>query len=207
MKYRVYLGELFEAIVSARKTGEATVENLKIEYRGSVDNQAIILITKENNVVMQFRAPEELLQRKNIAFESWMDTDKVRHQIARQTIASCQSNLIQDLRHGMKKVNTEGKVLEIAKPVLVHTQYGNSLMLTNALIADETGKIKLCLWNDQAGAVKVGDNIQIKNGSVATFKNERQLTIGRKGTLTVLQSCVVDSKPIAAEKSENLIYA
>jgi replication factor A1 len=207
VKYRIYLSELFAAVVSARKTGNATCEDLKIEYRGSVDDQAIILITKENNVLMQFKAAEELLQRKNIAFESWMNTDKIRRQITRQNTVFCQSNLIQDLRHGMKKVNIEAKVLEVTKPVLVHTQYGSTVMLTNVLVADETGKIKLCLWNQQSTAVTVGDTIQMKNGSVSSFRGERQLTMGRKGILNVLQSCAANPKPVSAKKAENLICA
>jgi hypothetical protein len=206
VKYSIYLAELFEAIVLARNTGEAACEELKIEYRGSIDGEAIILITKENKVVMQFRAAEELLLRKNIHFESWMDTDKIRNQITKRNTNSDQPNLIQNLRHGMKKVNLQAKVLETAKPVMVHTQYGNSIMLTNAVIGDETGKIKLCLWNEQATSVKVGDTVQIKNGSVSTFRGERQISTGRKGTISVLQSCDSNAK-ISAEGSKTIIYA
>ncbi len=207
VKYNVYLAELFEAIVSARRIGEASCEDLEIEYRGSIDGEAIILITKENKVVVQFRAAEELLLRKNIHFESWMDTDKIRTQITRRNTASDQSSLIQNLRHGMRKINILAKVFEISKPVMVHTQYGNSVMLTNAVIGDETGKIKLCLWNEQANSVTIGDTVQIKNGSVSTFKGERQISTGRKGTICVLQSCATSTKMISAEDSKNVIYA
>jgi replication factor A1 len=207
VKYSVYLAELFEAIVSARNTGKAVCEGLKIVYRGSINGEAIILITKESKVVVQFRAAEELLLRKNIHFESWMDTDKIRNQIARQTTTSGQSNLIQDLRHGMKKVNVEAKIIEAAKPVLIHTQYGNNVMLTNAWIADETGKIKLCLWNEQADFIKIGDTIQIKNGSISTFRGERQIRIGKSGTLTVLQNAAANATKPAAETPETVIYA
>jgi replication factor A1 len=207
VKHGVYLAELFEAIVTARDKGKATCEDLKIDYRGSINGEAIILITKENKVVTQFRATEELLLRKNIVFEDWMDTDKIRNQIARQNTAPNQSRLIQDLRHGMKKVTIEAKVLETSEPLVVHTQYGNSVMLINAWIADETGKIKLCLWNEQANAVKVGDTIQIKNGSVTTFRGERQIRIGRKGAISVLQSCDVNAKSGSAENPEKVIYA
>ena len=94
--------------------------------------------------------------------------------------------MIQDLRHGMKKVNVEAEVLETPKPSLVHTRYGNSAMVTNAWIADETGKIKLCLWNEQANYITMGDIMQIKNASVTAFKGERQLCLGKTGTVTVL---------------------
>ena len=50
----------------------------------------------------------------------------------------------------MKKVNLEAKVLETPTPSTVQTSYGNSAKVTNAWIEDETGKVKLCLWNEQA---------------------------------------------------------
>ena len=59
--------------------------------------------------------------------------------------------------------------------------------VTNAWIADETGKIKLCLWNEQVDFVNVGDTVQIKNASVSTFKGERQLRLGKTGTVSILQ--------------------
>ncbi len=207
VRYNVFLAELFEAIVSARKSGEATCTNLKIEYRGTVEDQAIFLITKDSSVVTQFRAAEELLLRKNISFDSWMDTDKIRKQIARQSKAPGLSTLIQDLRHGMKKVNLEAKVLETPKPSLVHTRYGNSATVSNAWIADETGKVKLCLWNEQAEFVTVGNTIQIKNASVSTYKGERQLCLGKTGTISVLQSQIAMIKKQPEAIAKKTIYA
>ncbi len=187
VKYNVYLAELFDAMVLARENGEATCEKLKIEFRGVVKKEAILLITKEDTVVMQFRASEEFLRRKNLHFESWLNTERVRRQIARQTRRSGCATLIQDLRHGMKNVNLEARVLEISKPALVHTRYGNSAMVSSTCIADETGKVKLCLWNEQAKLVSVGEVIQIKNASVSTFRGERQVFIGKTGTVSVLE--------------------
>jgi hypothetical protein len=186
VKHNIYLAELFQALVTAREQEKITCQNLVISYRGSTKNQAIFLITKEGSVIAQFRVDEEFLLRKNICFESWMDTDKIRRQINRQNTAPRPITLVQDLRHGMKKVNLEAEVLETTTPSLVHTQWGNSATVTNVQIADETGKIKLCLWNQQAAAVTVGDTIQIKNASVSTYKGERQLHLGKTGTVCVL---------------------
>jgi len=94
--------------------------------------------------------------------------------------------------------------VETSKPQLLHTQYGNSVTLTNIVVADETGKIKLCLWNEQAVSIKVGDTIQVKEGAVKTFRGERQLTIGRTGALNVLPSCASEAKN---EPAKNVIYA
>lgn len=181
--------------------------DLKVKYRGSINDGAIFLITKENKVIVQFRVPEEILLEKNLPFESWMDTAKIRKYITRRNLAPRLSTLVQDLRHGMKKVNIEAEVLETPKPSLVHTRYGNSALVTNAWIADETGKIKLCLWNEQANSAVKGDTIQIKNASVSTFKGERQLRLGRKGTISVLQTRVTKTKQQPEDISKNMIYA
>lgn len=194
VKQGIYLAELYEAMVAAREKGKIKVQNLLVEYRCSVKDEAIFLITKDTKVILQFKVAEELLLRKDISFEHWMDTDKVRKQMNRQSISPKSSVLVQDLRHGMKKVNLEAKVLEIPTPSTVQTRYGNSAKVTNAWIEDETGKVKLCLWNEQAELFNVGDTVQIKNASVSTFKGERQLRLGKNGTATVLQNPIAKSK-------------
>lgn len=207
VKHSVYLAELFQALVTAREQGTATCENLTVEYRGSIGKEAILLITKDDKVVVQFRVAEEFLLRKDIHFESWMNTDKIRKQMTRQNYGPHLSTLVQDLRHGMRKINVEAEVLETPKPSLVHTRYGNSAMVTNALIADETGKVKLCLWNEQANSFTEGDTIQIKNASVSTFKGERQLCLGKTGTISVLQSRASRTKQQPEAIAKNTIYA
>ena len=189
VKHNIYVAELFEALVSAKEQGKTTCQDLKVEYRGCINSECVFLITKFTSVIGQFRVPEEFLLRKNICFENWMDTDKIRKQIGRrQNTGPRLCTLIQDLRHGMKKVNLEAEVLETAVPSIVYTHYGNSAKVTNVWIADETGKVRLCLWNEQSNSVSVGDMVQIKNATVSTFKGERQLRLGKTGTVTILQT-------------------
>lgn len=91
-------------MVAARQKGKIKCQNLTVEYRCSLKNEAVFLITKETKVIVQFRVAEELLLRKDICFENWMDTDKVRKQMNRQNTSPKHSVLVQDLRHGMKKL-------------------------------------------------------------------------------------------------------
>jgi replication factor A1 len=83
----------------------------------------------------------------------------------------------------MIQVNLKAKVLEIPRPKLVLTQFGNYASVSNALIADETGTVKLCLWNEQINSIAIGDTIQLQNARMTTFRGERQLNVGKKGTL------------------------
>jgi replication factor A1 len=191
-------------------SGETKCEELKIQYRGSVAEKAIVLITKDDKVIIQFQVAEELLSRKNINFESWMDTDKIRRQQTRQASAyagSKESSRIQDLRHGMKKVIVEAEVLTMDKPRSLQTQYGNNVVLTSASIADQTGKIRLCLWNGQADLIKIGDTLRIEGASVATFRGERNLRLGRTGTITKMQTSVLLLNPEHIKNPKNILYA
>jgi replication factor A1 len=193
VKYSIYPNEIFQALVTAKNSEKAVCGNLAVEYRGKVKNETIFLITQKNNVVAQFRVSEEFLQRKDNQFESWMSTDKIRKKIAKQTNESIYTQ-IQDLRAGMKKVNIKAEVLEIPKPAQVHTQFGNTVMVVNALVGDETGKTKLCLWEGQIGTIAAGDNIELKNAQVCVFRGERQLRLGKNGVLTVLPNVIKDKK-------------
>lgn len=92
---------------------------------------------------------------------------------------------IKELRSGMKKVDVAVNVVEISEPREVVTRYGESHRVATAVVSDESGTIKLSLWDANIDQVKVGDNIKIENGYVTTFRNENQLNVGRFGKLTV----------------------
>ena len=62
---------------------------------------------------------------------------------------------------------------------------GDARVVT-AVLKDDSGEIKLSLWNETIDQVKVGDSVQIENGYVTEFREEPQLNVGRYGKLTVL---------------------
>ena len=186
VKHNIYPSEVFQALIKARNNETAVCGTLEVEYRGKVKDEIIFLIKKENHAVAQFRVDEQFLLRKDNPFESWMSTDKITKKIAKQNTESVFTT-VNALRAGMKKVNVKAEVLEIPKPVQVHTQFGNTVMVVNALVQDDTGKIKLCLWEGQINAITVGENIEIKNAHVCVFRGERQLRLGKKGVLSPKQ--------------------
>ena len=187
VKHNIYPSEVFQALIKARDDGKAVCGNLAVEYRGKVKDEIIFLMKKDNNAVAQFRVDEQFLLRKDNPFESWMSTDKICKKIAKQNTESV-FTAIHDLRACMKRVNVKAEVLEIPKPVQVHTQFGNTIRVVNALVGDETGKIKLCLWEGQINSVAVGNSIEIKNSHICVFRGEKQLRLGKKGVISILQS-------------------
>jgi replication factor A1 len=57
--------------------------------------------------------------------------------------------------------------------------------VSTAIVADETGTIKMTLWNEQIEQVNVGDVVKVDNGYVTSFRGEIQLNIGKYGKLSV----------------------
>jgi replication factor A1 len=93
---------------------------------------------------------------------------------------------IRDLRNGMRRVTVEAKVVEKGEPRQVRSRYKDeTYTVADAKIEDETGSIKLTLWNEQIDQVNVDNKIKIENGYVTSFKGEIQLNVGKFGTLTV----------------------
>ena len=94
--------------------------------------------------------------------------------------------MIKDLRDGMKRVSIEAKVAEKGEPREVVSRMKNETYnVATAIIADETGTIKLTLWNEQIGQVNVDDKVKIENGYVSSFRGELQLNVGKFGSLSV----------------------
>jgi replication factor A1 len=93
---------------------------------------------------------------------------------------------IKELQDGMKRVNVKGTVTEKSDPREVTSRFKDqTYRVCTAVMRDETGTIKLTLWNDQIEMVNVNDVIRIENGYITSFRGEIQLNAGKFGTLTV----------------------
>ncbi|UCH70175.1 MAG: DNA-binding protein [Candidatus Bathyarchaeota archaeon] len=93
---------------------------------------------------------------------------------------------IKDLRDGLRQVDVVAKVIEKSDTREVRSRYRDeTYKVADAVISDETGSIKLVLWNKQIDQVNVDDTVKIENGYIKSFRGEMQLNVGRYGTLTV----------------------
>ncbi len=95
---------------------------------------------------------------------------------------------IGELRDGAKRVNVQAKVVEKRETREVMSRYKDeTYKVATVVVADETGSIKLTLWNEQIDQVNVNDTVTIENGYVTSFKGEIQLNVGKFGKLSVNQ--------------------
>ena len=104
---------------------------------------------------------------------------------------------ISELRIAQGNVDVEGIVTEIGD-TRTFDKFGRELKVANAILKDDSGSIKLTLWNDDISRFKNGDKIKINNGYVNEFQGEKQLTAGKFGNMELVesgnQSTINDSK-------------
>ena len=65
------------------------------------------------------------------------------------------------------------------------SKFGKEGTVCNAQIKDDSGEMKLTLWNEQVEQVNVGDKVKITNGYVGEWQGEKQLSTGKFGKLEV----------------------
>jgi replication factor A1 len=93
---------------------------------------------------------------------------------------------INELKDGMRRISVVAKVIEKSEPREVRSRYRDeTYRVADAIISDETGKIKLTLWNQQIEQVNIDDTVKIENGYIRSFRGEIQLNVGKYGTLTI----------------------
>ncbi|MFW9964028.1 MAG: GNAT family N-acetyltransferase [Candidatus Sifarchaeia archaeon] len=94
---------------------------------------------------------------------------------------------IEDIRDRQQRVIAEGHVDSIAGPRTVTSRKtGEELKVADVTLTDDTGSIKLVLWNNQIPQVKVDSNIRIEEGYVNSYRAELQMSVGKWGMIITL---------------------
>ena len=95
---------------------------------------------------------------------------------------------INQLRSGMTKLDTvEGTIESISEPRTVNLKAGGQAQVADAIIKDDTGQIKLTLWDAQIKMVKAGSKVTVENGYINIFKGENSLNVGKYGKLNIVE--------------------
>ena len=92
---------------------------------------------------------------------------------------------ISEVKAGMMGVDIKGKVKSIGEIREVNTRYGPT-KVTEAVVEDSTGTIKLTLWGDQIKKVKIGNIVGITNGMTREWQGNVQISVSKnRGELKV----------------------
>ena len=183
VKYKIDSNKFFNCIVEAWNKGESVCNQLKVRCRKRMRDSAVFIFTAGYEVLAQFPISNGILKGKN-ELENYMDMVCFKAPSVEES-----ANLkIRDLHVGMKKVSLKVMVLEVPEQNMVYTRFGAEAYVANVLIGDETGRIRIALWNLQINKVSEGDIVMIENCRVASFRGERQLRIGKHGKITVVKN-------------------
>jgi len=97
---------------------------------------------------------------------------------------------------GMRNVSITGRVFKISKINEFKKSNGSAGRVSNIFIGDNTGVIRVPLWDEQVklleeGTISVGDIIQVGNGLARenTF-GEVEISLGRFGSINILEDFV-----------------
>lgn len=99
---------------------------------------------------------------------------------------------IKNIVSGMRRVDVYGRIFKISK-VVEFEKNGNKGKVVNLWIGDDTGYVRIPLWNDQAkiveeGMVKEGDVIKVSNAYTReNIFGDVELSLGRYGGITLVE--------------------
>ncbi|MEM3831325.1 MAG: OB-fold nucleic acid binding domain-containing protein [Sulfolobales archaeon] len=90
-----------------------------------------------------------------------------------------------ELKDNESNISVIARVLSTTKPRVIQTKKG-SRTISEAIIGDDTGRIKLTLWGPRAGSVRENDVIRIDNAWTTSYKGEVQLNAGSRSNIEVV---------------------
>jgi ssDNA-binding replication factor A large subunit len=97
---------------------------------------------------------------------------------------------IKDIVSGLGNVNINGKVVDI-KEVREYNKNGRSGKVANFMIGDETGVIRVTLWDSnhikliEDGKIKIGDIVRVKSAYSKENNGFKEIHLGNRGEITV----------------------
>ena len=186
-KYGIDTRKFLVCFLDAWTHENSSYKSMSIKRRQKTENDGIFLVTQDQKIIAQLRLNQKML-------EYLPEVDLSSFRFEESTPARKNETLkaidlqIKDINSGVKWVNLKAKIVEKSITRKVFSRFGDPLDVSTATISDNTGSIKLPLWNAQIDMISVGDVVQIENGRVKTFRGELQVSVGRTGKLQVIET-------------------
>ncbi|ABM80679.1 OB-fold nucleic acid binding domain-containing protein [Hyperthermus butylicus] len=87
---------------------------------------------------------------------------------------------ISELKPGMDNVTVRVRVLEAEAPRVIETRRGPRT-ISEAVVGDETGRVKLTLWGRAAGTLSEGEAVEIQGAWTTNYRGNVVLNVGGRG--------------------------
>jgi replication factor A1 len=183
---------------NSKKKGNFILERIFIDpehhKQGIASEVMNMLFNEYPNVVWTLDTPEwnirtkEFYEKHGFHQVGWEEINDMRCRWYQRDVEGV--NIVQnigDLTDGMSEVVVIGKVTKVFPSRKVHRKKDRKeLTVTNAILEDETGSIKLTLWNEQLNLFKLNERRRIEFGYVNSYNNELQLNLGFSGRVIII---------------------
>lgn len=93
---------------------------------------------------------------------------------------------VEDLALGQSDVNLEGRVLDTDSPRTFDRDDGTEGAVSNLALGDETGRVRVTLWDEQADRVtelSAGQSVEVVDGYVRERDGDIELHVGSRGAI------------------------
>ena len=93
-------------------------------------------------------------------------------------------SVVSELKPFMKNLNLKFKVVEIEESKEVPSKYDKNMhKVADAIIGDETGIVRMTLWDDDIQKLESGKTYQLTNGKTSLFKRHMRVSRGKEGVI------------------------
>lgn len=94
---------------------------------------------------------------------------------------------IKDLKANSGNVDIVAEVLEKDEP-RTFEKFGKTGKVCNAKLKDDSGEVKMTLWNEDVDKVNPGDKIHLENGWCSEYQGEKQVSSGKFGKIEIVEA-------------------
>jgi replication factor A1 len=157
-----------------------------------------ILVELERSTGLSKEELMKKVEQKKSEFSDLVSLDGAAHLVANELGL----DLLEKRRHkleiknvvsGMRNVNLIGRIFNITPSIEFERQDGSRGKVVNIFVGDDTGFVRIPLWNDQAdhvekGDFKLGDSLQVANGMAKEgIYGGVEITIGKYGLINRIE--------------------
>lgn len=91
---------------------------------------------------------------------------------------------ISELQPNKNFDSISGEIVSLDEP-REFTNFRGAGRVANAVLKDDTGEVKLTLWNEQIEQIAPGAKVTVENGWVKEYRGELQVSTGKFGKISV----------------------
>ena len=177
-------------MLAAHNRGNSRCGKVSIEMRRHGAASSMYMFSVDGKPVAQANIPDYSVERlKNPPEEYSWYIDDAREREDSDKLDSNGERRISSLRSGLKDVCFKAVVAKKSIARAVTSRDGAPLLVCSVTLSDGTGQIPITVWNNQIGTIFEGDQVQVHDARVRSYRGEMQLSLSRKaGGLTILQS-------------------